>query len=154
MTNEQIKEQITLKEEQIKLLNREIDELRKKFDGDILEDVRAKYMGAVIKRSHTSFSKIFDIGFMMNHGKTCNCNMLTIHIPENYNPEKPGDGCMTMPTIYDDSDSISLRSLENNTATQADFDEALRILHDFHNRINNASIEKLCEMYPVKSDKE
>lgn len=152
MTNEQIREQIEIKKAQIALLEQEVDELKKKFDGDKLEDVRAKYMGAVIKHSNTSVSKIFDIGFMMDNGQSCHCKMLTIYIPENYDPDKPGDGCMYMPTIYDDSKSISLTSLKNNTATQADFDTALKILHEFHNKINTATAEELCKLYPIEKD--
>ena len=89
---------------------------------------------------------------MTNNGQSCHCKMLTIYIPKNYNPDKPGDGYMTMPNIYDDSKSISLTFLKNNTATQADFDEALKVLHEFHNKINNASAEELCELYPVEAD--
>lgn len=152
MTNKEIKEQIDRKTEQISLLNREIEELRKKFDGDILEDVRAKYMGTVIRRSATSVSKIFNIGFMMDGGTRCHCDLLTIYIPEDYDEQKPGADCMSIPTVYDDHDSFLVSRLEKDAVAQVEFDVALMTLHNYHKIVGCSSAEKLCELFPVESE--
>ena len=74
MSNEEIKEQIEKKKTQVDLLNKEIDELKKKFDIDKLEVVREKYLGAVIRRNDHMFSKVYNIQFLMDKGTNCYCH--------------------------------------------------------------------------------
>lgn len=150
MTNEQIKEQIEQKKAQVDLLNKEIDELKKKFDGDKLDVVRAKYMGAVLRRNNNMFSKVYNIQFMMDKGTNCYCDMLTVSIPSNYNPDKLDD--VSQPTIYDEHDDILLSTFEHNTGTQADFDRVLKIYQEYIGRISHATTEELCLMFPVEED--
>ena len=148
MTNEEIKEQIEQKKAQVDLLNREIDELKKKFDGDKLEVVREKYLGAVIRRNNHMFSKVYNIQFLMDKGTNCYCDMLTIDITYNYNPNEFDD--ISHPILFDEHDDILLSTFERNTGTQADFDRVLKIYNDFVDCVSHASTEELNKMYPVE----